>query len=266
MTEIYTTPSAACALNQECLLQLQHVSKTYGSKGVITRALNQIDITVTKGEFVAIMGPSGSGKSTLLNCISSIDRPTEGSIFLNGRDITRLKLKELSKFRREQLGFVFQDSNLIETLSCYENIALALTIKGTPKASIDSLVTQIAQTFGVEDVLPKFPNQVSGGQKQRVAAARAVVTHPDLILADEPTGALDSRSSAILLKTFTMMCSDMGSTILMVTHDAYAASYAQRVVFIKDGVLFNELNKGSMARSAFFDCIMEVVSFMGSEA
>lgn len=265
MAEIFTTPSRTCTSANESLLRLQHVSKTYGSKGAITYALKQIDMTVDRGEFVAIMGPSGSGKTTLLNCISSIDRPTEGKIILNGQDITRLKLKELSKFRREQLGFVFQDSNLIETLTCYENIALALTIKGSSKSSINALVTQIAHTFCVDEVLSKFPNQVSGGQKQRVAAARAVVTHPELILADEPTGALDSKSSTTLLKTFTMMCSDLGSTILMVTHDSYAASFAQRIVFIKDGVIFNELNKGSMDRCTFFNRIMEVVSFMGSE-
>ena len=211
------------------------------------------------------MGPSGSGKSTLLNCIATIDTVTSGRIVLAGRDITRLRGAALAKFRRDQLGFIFQDFNLLDTLTGYENIALALSLKGRPAREINPAVRAMAHTLGVEDVLDKFPQQMSGGQRQRVAAARAMISNPRLILADEPTGALDSRSSTVLLETLEGMNQDMGATIMMVTHDAFAASYSTRTVFIRDGHLFNEIRRGSLARSDYYQRIMEVVSFLGGE-
>ena len=221
---------------------------------------------VEPGEFVGIMGPSGSGKTTLLNCISTIDAVTSGHILVGGRDITAMSKRQLARFRRDELGFIFQDSNLLDTLNGYENIALALTIKHVSPARIPGLVEDMARTLGVEGVLKKYPYQMSGGQRQRVAAARAMVSDPRLILADEPTGALDSRNAAVMLETLEMMNRQLGATIMMVTHDAFAASFANRVLFIKDGAVFNELRRGNASRDEFFARIMEVVSFLGGEA
>ncbi len=248
------------------ILSVQNVEKAYGTRDSVTHALSGVSFDVAPGEFVAIMGPSGSGKTTLLNCISTIDRATSGRILVDGTDITTLSRRKLAQFRRDELGFVFQDSNLLNTLNGYENIALALTIKKTPPARIPGLVDTVAGTLGVADSLKKFPVQMSGGQRQRMAAARAIVGDPKLILADEPTGALDSRNATIMLETLTMMSRDMGATILMVTHDAYAASFTGRVLFIKDGLLFNELRRGSAPREEFFASIMEVIAFLGGEA
>ncbi len=248
------------------ILSVQNVEKAYGTRDSVTHALSGVSFDVAPGEFVAIMGPSGSGKTTLLNCISTIDRATSGRILVDGTDITTLSRRKLAQFRRDELGFVFQDSNLLNTLNGYENIALALTIKKTPPARIPGLVDTVAGTLGVADSLKKFPVQMSGGQRQRMAAARAIVGDPKLILADEPTGALDSRNATIMLETLTMMSRDMGATILMVTHDAYAASFTGRVLFIKDGLLFNELRRGSEPREEFFASIMEVIAFLGGEA
>lgn len=248
------------------LLSVRSIEKAFGGRGSVTHALNGVSFNVEPGEFVGIMGPSGSGKTTLLNCVSTIDKPTSGSIYVNGRDITAMSKRQLAKFRRDELGFIFQDSNLLDTLNGFENIALALTIKGAPSGSIGSRVQALAATLGVADVLKKYPYQMSGGQKQRVAAARAMVGDPSLVLADEPTGALDSRAAAVMLETLEMMNSQMGATIMMVTHDAFAASFTNRVLFIKDGSLFNEIRRGDMTREAYFARILEVIAFLGGEA
>ena len=211
------------------------------------------------------MGPSGSGKTTLLNCISTIDNVTSGHIYIGGEDITKIKEKKLAKFRREELGFIFQDFNLLDTLTAYENIALALTINDVKGNEIDDLIKEIARRLNIVTVLNKFPYQMSGGQKQRVAAARAIVTHPKLILADEPTGALDSKSAKMLLESLEILNNSMNATIMMVTHDAFTASYANRILFIKDGKIFNELIRGNDSRKEFFSQIIEVVSLLGGD-
>lgn len=233
------------------ILSVENIEKYYGNKDNITKAIDNINFKVDKGEFVGIMGPSGSGKTTLLNCISTIDNVTTGSIVINGKDITKLKAKELEKFRRDELGFIFQDFNLLDTLTAYENIALALTIQGKKPKDIDALIKKVAKSLGIDGILNKFPYQISGGQKQRVASARAIVTNPSLILADEPTGALDSKSARMLLDSFESLNKDLEATILMVTHDAFTASYAHRILFIKDGKIFNELVRGTDSRKEF---------------
>ena len=248
------------------ILSVRSIEKVFGSRDSVTHALAGVSFDVAAGEFVGIMGPSGSGKTTLLNCVSTIDTVTSGHIIVGGRDITGMSKRQLAKFRRDDLGFIFQDSNLLDTLTGFENISLALTIKGEPARAIPGKVNAMAARLGVDGVLQKYPYQMSGGQKQRVAAARAMVTDPKLILADEPTGALDSRAATVMLEIMEMMNEQMGATIMMVTHDAFAASYTNRVLFIKDGAVFNELRRGDESRDAFFSRIMEVVSFLGGEA
>ena len=247
------------------ILSVENIEKYYGNKDNITKAIDNINFKVDKGEFVGIMGPSGSGKTTLLNRISTIDNVTTGSIVINGKDITKLKSKELEKFRRDELGFIFQDFNLLDTLTAYENIALALTIQGKKPKEIDFLIKKVAKSLGIDGILNKFPYQISGGQKQRVASARAIVTNPSLILADEPTGALDSKSARMLLDSFESLNKDLEATILMVTHDAFTASYAHRILFIKDGKIFNELVRGTDSRKEFFDRIIEVITLLGGD-
>lgn len=247
------------------ILSVENIEKYYGNKDNITKAIDNINFKVDKGEFVGIMGPSGSGKTTLLNCISTIDNVTTGSIVINGKDITKLKSKQLEKFRRDELGFIFQDFNLLDTLTAYENIALALTIQGKKPKEIDYLIKKVAKSLGIDGILNKFPYQISGGQKQRVASARAIVTNPSLILADEPTGALDSKSARMLLDSFESLNKDLEATILMVTHDAFTASYAHRILFIKDGKIFNELVRGTDSRKEFFDRIIEVITLLGGD-
>lgn len=247
------------------ILSVENIEKYYGNKDNITKAIDNINFKVDKGEFVGIMGPSGSGKTTLLNCISTIDNVTTGSIVINGKDITKLKSKELEKFRRDELGFIFQDFNLLDTLTAYENIALALTIQGKKPKDIDALIKKVAKSLGIDGILNKFPYQISGGQKQRVASARAIVTNPSLILADEPTGALDSKSARMLLDSFESLNKDLEATILIVTHDAFTASYAHRILFIKDGKIFNELVRGTDSRKEFFDRIIEVITLLGGD-
>lgn len=247
------------------ILQVDNIHKFYGTKGNVTKALNGISFTVERGEYVAIMGASGSGKTTLLNCILTIDNVTSGHIYIGGEDITKIKEKKLAKFRREELGFIFQDFNLLDTLTAYENIALALTINDVKGKEIDDLIREIASRLNITTVLNKFPYQMSGGQKQRVAAARAIVTHPKLILADEPTGALDSKSAKMLLESLETLNKAMNATIMMVTHDAFTASYAKRILFIKDGKIFNELIRGNDSRKEFFSQIIEVVSLLGGD-
>ena len=244
-----------------CVKDLTKVSMESG--GAVTRALDGVDLSLEAGGSMSgIMGASGSGKTTLLNCISTIDRPTSGSIQVDGEELTGLRGRALTRFRRERLGFIFQDSNLLDTLTAYENIALALTIQKAPVREIDPRVREAARTLGIEDVLQKYPYQMSGGQKQRVAAARATVTRPHLVLADEPTGALDSKSARQLLESLAHL-NERGSTILMVTHDSFSASYCNRIVFIKDGGLYGELRRNGTERSAFYRRIVDVVSSMG---
>lgn len=247
------------------ILSVEKIEKYYGGKSILTKALDQVSFQVNKGEFVGIMGPSGSGKTTLLNCISTIDTVSAGSIRIHGWDITKLNGKQLECFRRDELGFVFQDFNLLDTLTAYENIALALTIQNVPAAKIDGAIRNAAKTLGITEVLQKYPYQMSGGQKQRVACARVLVKHPSLILADEPTGALDSKPSRMLLESFETMNQQLESTILMVTHDAFTASYAHRILFIKDGRLFNELVRGEASRRDFFNQIIDVVTLLGGD-
>ena len=248
------------------VLEVKNIEKHYGNKGNITKAINRISFDVESGEYVGIMGASGSGKTTLLNCISTIDKVTSGRILVNGEDITKLKGKQLSKFRREQLGFIFQDFNLLDTLTIYENIALALTIMKTPANEVDDRVRSIAERLMIGDILEKYPYQVSGGQKQRTACARAIVSNPSMILADEPTGALDSKSARMFLDSIETLNLELNATILMVTHDAFTASYCKRILFIKDGKIFNELIRGNDSRKQFFDKIIEVVTLLGGDS
>ncbi|MBO5470002.1 MAG: ABC transporter ATP-binding protein [Lachnospiraceae bacterium] len=249
----------------EHLLEVNQIEKYYGNKSNLTKAIDNISFFVDKGEFVGIMGASGSGKTTLLNCISTIDRVTAGHIRIEGQDITTLKGNHLNRFRREQLGFIFQDFNLLDTLTAYENIALPLTIQRVDAKEIDERVKDIAAQLDIMKILNKYPYQVSGGQKQRIASARAIISNPKLILADEPTGALDSKAARQLLESFKTLNQSMDATILMVTHDAFTASYADRILFIKDGLLFNELVKGDDSRKEFFEKIIDVVTLLGGE-
>lgn len=247
------------------MYRLVNIEKYYGNKSNLTKAIDNISFTIEKGEFVGIMGASGSGKTTLLNCISTIDRVTAGKIIINNQDITRLKGNNLNKFRREELGFIFQDFNLLDTLTAYENIALALTIQKVKPKEIEERVQEIAKKLEITDILNKYPYQISGGQKQRVASARAIITNPKLVLADEPTGALDSKSARQLLESFENLNQKLSATILMVTHDSFTASYASRILFIKDGKIFNELIKGESTRKEFFEKIIEVQTLLGGE-
>jgi putative ABC transport system ATP-binding protein len=247
------------------ILKIDKIEKYYGNKSSLTKAIDNISFEVEKGEFVAIMGASGSGKTTLLNCISTIDKVTSGHIYVADMDITKLKGNNLNKFRREELGFIFQDFNLLDTLTAYENIALALSIQNVPTKQIDERIKKVAKELDIVNILEKYPYQMSGGQKQRIASARAIITNPKLVLADEPTGALDSKSAKMLLEQFKYLNKDIGATILMVTHDAFTASYATRVIFIKDGKIFNEIHKGTDGRREFFDKIIDVVTLLGGD-
>lgn len=247
----------------ETILNVLNVEKYYGNKSNITKAIDKISFDVTKREFVAIMGASGSGKTTLLNCISTIDRVTSGAILVDGEDITKLKGNALNRFRRKKLGFIFQDFNLLDTLTAYENIALSLSILNVPYKEQKERIMKMAKDLNISKILDKYPYQLSGGQKQRVASARAIITNPKLILADEPTGALDSKNARVLLESFEYLNQTKDATILMVTHDAFTASYASRVIFIKDGKIFNELHRGDQSRKEFFDKIIDVVTLLG---
>ncbi len=247
------------------MLQVQNIEKYYGSKNHVTKALDRISFDVADGEFIAIMGASGSGKTTLLNCISTIDAVSAGDILLDGKSIAELPAEELAGFRRKKLGFVFQDFNLLDTLTIEENIGLALSINHSNPQSVKKKVDEVAQKLGISDVLNKFPYQVSGGQKQRAACGRAMAAGQSLLLADEPTGALDSKSSKNLLEIMTQMNKEMGATILMVTHDAYSASYAGRVLFLKDGRIFNELLRGERTRAVFYHEILDVLALLGGD-
>ena len=249
------------------LLDVQHLQKTYTTRfgAHQVQALADVSFTVEPGEYVAIMGESGSGKTTLLNILAALDRSTAGEVLLGGRSLSAIREKQLAAFRRSHLGFVFQDFNLLDTLTISENIALALAINKTPAKEVEPCVSEIAGKLNIRDILDKYPYQVSGGQKQRCACARALVNHPKLILADEPTGALDSRSARMLLETFRMMNVQFGATILMVTHDAFSASYCKRILFLKDGAIFHELNRGKQDRRTFLNQILDVLSLTGGD-
>ncbi len=247
------------------ILTVKSLEKFYRNKGSLTKAVNKISFEVEKGEYLGIMGASGSGKTTLLNCISTIDRATAGQILINGKDVTKMRAKRLAEFRREELGFIFQDFNLLDTLTGRDNIALALSICGVPVKQIGEKIAETAADLGIEEILDKYPYEMSGGQQQRVACARAIVTEPSLILADEPTGALDSRSAGMFLDCLKLLNEKKEATILMVTHDAFTASHCKRILFLKDGKIFNELVRGDVSRRDFFDQIMRVVSLLGGD-
>ena len=247
------------------MLQVQNIEKYYGSKNNVTKALDRVSFDVTNGEFLVIMGASGSGKTTLLNCISTIDTISSGKILMDGVNIADLSEDDLAKFRRERLGFVFQDFNLLDTLTVEENIGLALSLNHVGAQTVQGRVQEVAEKLDITEILSKFPYQISGGQKQRTACARAIVAGQSLLLADEPTGALDSKASKNLLEIMSAMNRDMRTTILMVTHDAYSASYAGRVLFLKDGRVFNELLRGDRGRSVFYHEILDVLAALGGD-
>ncbi|WP_313804507.1 ABC transporter ATP-binding protein [Cytobacillus sp.] len=245
------------------ILRAKNVQKVYGSKGNHYKALEDIDLEIKEGEFIGIMGPSGAGKSTLLNILSTIDTPTSGEIIIADQNIFTMKEEQLSDFRRNNLGFIFQDYNLLDTLTVKENILLPLALSKVPAKEIENRVEIIADTFGIQGILDKYPYHISGGQKQRTAASRAMVTKPSLILADEPTGALDSKSAADLLESLTALNEQNHSTIMMVTHDAFAASFCKRILFIKDGGIYAEIQKMHNSRQEFFQKILDVLASLG---
>ena len=241
------------------------IRKIYGKKSTAQEVLKGIDIEVSKGEFVGIMGPSGSGKTTLLNVLCSIDHPTEGVVEINGQSLSGMKEKELARFRREQLGFIFQDYNLLDTLTVKENILLPFSISKLPKAVAESRLNELVGLLGIEDILNKYPNEISGGQKQRTSAARALISNPALVFADEPTGALDSKSATALLTNLEKINQQKSATIMMVTHDSVAASFCSRVLFLKDGAIYTEVYRGDKTRQQFFQQIMNTQSVLGGD-
>lgn len=247
------------------VLIARKVKKIYGRKLTAQEVLKGIDVEVNMSEFVGIMGPSGSGKTTLLNVLCSIDFATEGVIEINGQSLRGMKEKELANFRREQLGFIFQDYNLLDTLTVKENILLPLSIGRLPKIVAENRVKELTRILGITDILNKYPNEISGGQKQRTSAARALITNPSLVFADEPTGALDSKSATALLKNLQSINEQKEVTIMMVTHDATAASFCTRVLFLKDGQIYSELYKGDKTRQEFFQEIMHTQSVLGGD-
>ncbi|MGN0252442.1 MAG: ABC transporter ATP-binding protein [Oliverpabstia sp.] len=248
------------------LLEIKNVIKYYGSGDAVSKALNGVSFTMEQGEFIAIMGASGSGKSTLLNVIATIDRPSSGSILLEGKNIAEMREQDLAAFRRDRLGFIFQEYNLLDTLTVGENIVLSLNLQKRPVMETQELLREVSASLEITDQLAKFPRQLSGGQRQRAACARALITRPALVLADEPTGALDSANTKSLMNTFMMMNQNLGSTILLVTHDAVVGSYASRVLFLKDGKIWNELYRGNRDRQAMYHEILNTMAVLGGEA
>lgn len=247
------------------LLHIDDVEKYYGSKNNLTKAIDRISFTIDQGEFTAIMGASGSGKTTLLNLLATVDTVTSGHIWYGGDDITNMKEDQMADFRKNNLGFVFQDYNLLDTLTLKENIALAMSLTKKGKREIEKRTKDIMERLDIWHIRDKFPYQVSGGQKQRCACARALINHPKIVFADEPTGALDSKSSRMLLETLSYMNSTLGAIILMVTHDAFSASYCSRILFLKDGQIFHELRRGSGTRKQFLSEILDVLSLTGGD-
>ena len=247
------------------ILEIKNVTKYYGTGKVVTKALDGITLSVEKGEFTAIMGASGSGKTTLLNVISTIDSISSGDISIEGAHLTEMKEKQLSAFRRDKLGFIFQEYNLLDTLTIGENIVLPLNLKRLDHSETKRELLRVSKALDVSDQLSKFPYELSGGQRQRAACARAIITNPALVLADEPTGALDSKNSKLLMETFQMMNQTLGSTILMVTHDPVVGSYAGRVLFLKDGKIWNEVNRGNRSRQDMYQDILSVTAALGGD-
>ena len=247
------------------LLKVEDIVKIYGNKNNVTRALEDVSFEVQKGDFIGVMGPSGSGKTTLLNCIATIDKVSAGHVYLEEKEVSDISRKEIARFRRENLGFVFQDFNLLDTLTIEENIALGPVMQGRSPQEVDCTVRDIASKLGITDILGKFPNQVSRGQKQRAACAGAMAANPKLILADEPTGALDSHSSRQLLNLMERLNHDMGATILMVTHDPMSASNCSRILFMKDGRIYNEIRRGKKERREFYQMILDVLAVLGGD-
>jgi bacitracin transport system ATP-binding protein len=247
------------------ILTARKVRKVYGKKSTAQEVLKGIDLDVEKGEFVGIMGASGSGKTTLLNVLCSIDQVTEGIVEINGQHLQRMKERELANFRRDELGFIFQEYNLLDTLTVKENILLPLSIKKIPKAAAESRFQELVRILDIEGIANKYPNEISGGQKQRTSAARALITKPSIVFADEPTGALDSKAATALLKNLEDINHHQQVTIMMVTHDAVAASFCSRVLFLKDGALYTELYRGDKARNEFFQQILSTQSVLGGD-
>ena len=244
------------------ILRLKDVSKEYGLRGFRPRVLNNINLAVNEGDFISIMGPSGAGKSTLLNLISTLDKPTKGEIIFDGKDITKIKNKELSNLRRDKIGFIFQDYNLLDNMNLMDNIALPLALGKKRTKAIEDKVMEISEIFGLKEHLKKYPYELSGGQKQRGAAARALITDPKVIFADEPTGALDSRSSSDLLESLSRANKEEKATIVMVTHDAITASYSNKVYILSDGEIKCQLNKGE-SRKEFYGKIIDMLASLG---
>lgn len=239
------------------------IEKYYGNGTHVTKAIDRLTFSVDRGEFMGVMGASGSGKTTLLNLLATIDRVTAGHIYYENTDITELSEDALSAFRKNSLGFVFQEYNLLDTLTIEENISLALTLQGKSKKTVPETAEKLLELLHIKEIRGKFPYQVSGGQKQRCACARALACDPKLLLADEPTGALDSLSAQTLLETFTTLNQTLGTTILMVTHDAFSASYCSRILFLRDGKIFHELRRGGKSRPLFLQEILDVLSLTG---
>lgn len=244
------------------VIKTKYLTKHYGR----TEVLKNIDLTVQSGEFTAIMGPSGSGKTTLMNVLSTIDTLSGGEVWINGQSLLELKKKQLRQFRQEQIGFIFQDYNLLDTLTIKENMLLPLSLRKFPNSELEQRLRPIVTALQIENILHKYPTEVSGGQKQRAAAGRAMITQPAIVFADEPTGALDSRSATQLLEQLTQLNEAFTTTILMITHDAYAASFAKRVIFLRDGRIVNEIYQGNQAPKAFYDQILTLQSAMGGTA
>ena len=253
-------------ITQKNVLEVQNISKIYETESNSVLAVNDVSFQVAQGRFVGIMGASGSGKTTLLNLIATIDKPTNGIIRIGGQNIVDIAEEDTANFRREHLGFVFQEYNLLETLTIYENIALALTVKETPKESIGQIIQNISEKLDISAVLDKFPYEVSGGQRQRCACARAIAVKPDIILADEPTGALDSHAAKQLLSVFVMLCKEYNATILMVTHDVMAASYCDRILFMQDGEIKATLNREQKNKQTFFADILKRMEWIEGES
>lgn len=251
-------------MEEKKVVEIKNLVKSYGTKGFQTKVLKGIDLTIYKDDFIAIMGPSGSGKTTLLNILSTIDKPTQGSVRLDGNDVTRIRNKELAKLRRDKIGFVFQDYNLLDTMTLQDNIALPLALGGKYARDIQEKVEELANMFGISEQLKKYPYQLSGGQKQRGAVCRALITNPEIIFADEPTGALDSKASKDLLECLKQVNESGRATILMVTHEPYCASYARDVYILSDGVVKCRLSKGN-DRKEFYNRIIDIQASMGGD-